>query len=209
MGINSDARRRLGLTLIEVLVVVGIIVLALVLLIPAMEQIRGRAGNRATCLNKAHHLGLAMQNFASTYDNQFPPSADVVTTSTGEKKVGGYSFIVKLLPFMEYDFLYKSLPHKLPNGDIDAALAANPALVIAMNTSVRELVCPSNRNSVFQKPNTSPPQFAFTNFKAIGASTRSSLLMDSDPTLTPPYGTAKMHPDGALYPSERTCRWWT
>ncbi len=202
MGVKSNARRRSGLTLIETLVIVAIIVLGLAILIPAMQTPR-QASRMGLCLNKAHGLGLAMSEYASTNSNQFPPSSEIVTTSSGEKKVGGYSFIVKLLPYMEYDFLYKSLPQKLPNGDIDAALAANPALVTAMNTSLRELVCPSNRNSIFQNPNPSPPQFALTNYKAVGASTRNSLLMALDPTLTPPYGTAKMHPDGAIYPSDK------
>ena len=203
MGIKSNARRRPGLTLVEVLVLVAIVVLGLCLLIPAINVERGGSSRSASCLNKGHQLDLAMQNFASTYGNQFPPSADVVTTMSGEKKVGGYSFIVKLLPFMEYDYLYKSLPQKLPNGDIDAALAANPALVAAMNTSLHELVCPSNKNNLFKNPSSSPPRFAFTNYKAIGASTRNSLLMALDPTLTPPYGDAKMHPDGAIYPSDK------
>jgi hypothetical protein len=154
-------------------------------------------------LNQGHQLGLAMQNYASTYNNQFPPSAEIVTTSSGAKKVGGYSFLVKILPFMEYDYLYKSLPQKLPDGDIDAGLAKNPNLVVAMNTSLREFVCPSNQNNIYQNPSATPPQFALTNYKAVGASTRNSLLTALDPTLTPPYGTAKMHPDGALYPSDK------
>ena len=202
MEIKSNARRQPGFTLVELLVVIGIIVLGLMLLLPALNS-HENGGRRASCLNKGHQLGLAMQNFASTYSNQFPPSGDIVTTSTGEKKVGGYSFIVKLLPFMEYDFLYKSLPQKLPDGDIDAALAKNPALAVAMDTSLKEFVCPSNSNNVYQNPSANPPHFAFTNYKAVGASTRSSLQMALDPTLAPPYGTAKTHPDGAIYPRDK------
>ena len=202
MGIRSKMRRPLGFTLVELLVVIGIIVLGLALLLPALQSNQG-GGRRASCLNKGHQLGLAMQNYASTYNNQFPPSADIVTTSSGEKKVGGYSFLVKLLPLMEYDYLYKSLPQKLPNGDIDAMLAKNPALATAMNTSLMELTCPSNPNNVYQNANANPPQFAFTNYKAVGASTRNSLLMAADSSLTPPYGVATMHPDGAIYSSDK------
>jgi type II secretory pathway pseudopilin PulG len=204
MGSTSfrTSRGRPGLTLIEVLVVVGILFLGFMFLFPQIGASR-EAGRRAACLNRGHQLGLAMQNYASTYSNAFPPSAEIVTTSSGAKKVGGYSFQVKVLPFMEYDYLYKLLPQKLPDGDIDAALANNPALVTAMNTSLKEFVCPSNNNNIYQNPNANPPTFAFTNYKAVGASTRNSLLMALDPTLTPPYGTSKMHPDGAIYPSDK------
>jgi prepilin-type N-terminal cleavage/methylation domain-containing protein len=201
MVISSNVRRSLGFTLVELLVVIAIIVLTLALIIPAINVNQG-GGRRASCLNKGHQLGLAMQNYASTYSNQFPPSAAVVKSSSGAKTIGGYSFLVKVLPFMEYDYLYKSLPQKLPNGDVDAAMAKNPALVVAMNTSLKELICPSNQNNCYQNPSASPPQFALTNYKAVGASTRNSLLMAADATLTPPYGDAKIHPDGALYPSK-------
>jgi hypothetical protein len=72
-----------------------------------------------------------------------------------------------------------------------------------MNRSFPDFLCPSNSNNKFKNPAASPPQFAFTNYKAMGATTRHSLLMVSNPSGKPPYGTAEMHPDGALYPSDK------
>jgi hypothetical protein len=72
-----------------------------------------------------------------------------------------------------------------------------------MNMSLNEWTCPSNPHKTFQNPKASPPQFALTNYKAVGASTRNSLLLAADPSAAPPYGTAKIHPDGALYPSDK------
>jgi hypothetical protein len=187
-------------TLVGLFTVIFIVGLGIGMLIPAIDSNRV-GGRRASCLNKAHQLGLAMQNYASAHNNAFPPSAEIVQTSPAVSTVGGYSFLVKLLPYMEYDFLYKSLPQRIPNGDIDAAMSTNTALANAMNTSLREFVCPSNNNIVFQKPNSAPPKFAFTNYKAIGATTRNSLIMASNRSATPPYGTAAIHPDGAIYPS--------
>ncbi len=154
-------------------------------------------------MNNGKQLGLAMQNYASTYSNAFPPAAGVYSDPSGKKTVGGYSFLVKLLPFMEFDSFYRSLPQKIPNGDIDAAMSGNAALTVRMNTSLKELVCPSNNNNVFQNMKANPPLFALTNYKAVGATTRNSLLIAVDPVATPPYGTATMHPDGAIYPSDK------
>ena len=142
-----------------------------------------------------------MQNYASAHDNSFPPSAEIVQMPARGNVVGGYSFIVKLLPYMDYDGLYKTLPRDVPNGDLDAALADNPALVDAMNTSLQKFVCPSNNNNIFQYPTANPPKFAFTNYKAMGATTRNSLIMAANPAAAPPYGTAAIHPDGAVFPS--------
>jgi type II secretory pathway pseudopilin PulG len=200
-------RKRTAFKLIELLVVIGIIAVGLFILVPAIQASR-EAGRRSTCLNNAHQLGLALQNYASTYANALPPSATLYGTGP-VKHVGGYSFLVKCLPFMENDNIHMSDIYKLLS-----SAAARPsdkgvipwdqaAVITAGTTSLKELVCPSNRNSVFANSSANQPQFALTNYKAMGASTRDSLLMAADSTLKPPYGTAKMHPDGALYPSDK------
>ena len=199
---TKAASRRPGITRVGLLVTLAVIAVCLVLLIPAIQMAR-EAGRRANCLCHGHQFGLAMQNYASTYKNALPPSAEIYTDPAGRRTVGGYSVIVKLLPFMEYASLYKTLPKTIPNGDMDAAMSGNASLAKAMNTPLKELICPSNPNKAFQNPSANPPQFPLTNFKPVGASTRGSLLMAADPTLTPPYGTAKMHPDGVLYPSDK------
>jgi len=199
---SAGPRTRPGFTLIELLVVIAVIVIGLVILVPAIQSAR-EAGRRASCLSNAVQLNLALQNYASTFSNSFPPSARTYKMAEGGSRIGGYSFLVKLLSFIEYDSLYKTLPRTIPDGDIDAAMSGNAALANAMDTSLSEFVCPSNPNKIFQNLKAKPPQFAFTNYKAVGASTRSSLLLAADPTAAPPYGTTKLHPDGALYPSDK------
>ena len=208
-------RSRRGFTLVELLVVIAIIGILIGLLLPAINAAR-EAGRRASCLNKVKQLGLAFQNYASTFNNSFPPAASLVTpTSGGTSKVGGYSFLVKLLSFMEYDSLYKTLPTNLgATGSVIAASASTTggsgsgtnaqALSSALNTSFKEFVCPSNGNNLYQQPTQNPPAFALTNYKAMGASTWKSLVMcqnGSSSSNSAPYGSNSIHPDGAIYPS--------
>ena len=84
---NATSAKR-GFTLIELLVAVAIVGILLALLLPAIQAAR-EAGRRASCLNKSHQIGLAMQNYASTYANNFPPSAKLTKAEGDKKTVGG------------------------------------------------------------------------------------------------------------------------
>jgi hypothetical protein len=194
---SGPAARRIGAIVVIIIATIGVF-----MIVPAIQAQR-EMSRRARCLNNGHQIGLALQNYASTYANALPPSAQLYGTGT-TKTVGGYSFLVKIVPFMddamEYGSLYKSLPR--PNSD-GTLQTGNAALATAMNTSLKELVCPSNSNNVFQNPTVNPPTMAFTNYKAMGATTRDSLLMASNSSGKPPYGTTEMHPDGALFPSDK------
>jgi hypothetical protein len=108
--------------------------------------------------------------------------------------------LVKAWPWSQKWALWKSLPKTIPGGNIDAAMLDDRVLAKAMNHSFGDFLCPSNTNNTFAG---NPPQFALTNYKAIGATTRDSLLMVSNPAGKSPYGTAEMHPDGALFPSDK------
>ena len=192
-------RSRRGFTLVELLVVIAIIGILIGLLLPAINAAR-EAGRRAACLNKVKQIGLGLQNFASTFQT-LPPGVSIsssggsATRTIGGK--GGWSFLVKLLPFMEYDYLYKTLP--LGGDPTDRGNSANNnSTMTVMDTSVKEFVCPSNANQVFRNPN--PPTEALTNYKGMAATTRDSLKMAATPNGSPPYGTATLHPDGVMAP---------
>jgi len=130
----------------------------------------------------------------------FPPSASVAKSPDGKTlTVGGWRYLVRLLPYMEYDPLYKTLP---PNGDPEDT--SNPAIAAAMNTQLSEFLCPSSpRGSAWRASGS----LGITNYKAMGATTRGSLVMVVNPQATPPYGTMSpipgtvpLHPDGAIFP---------
>lgn len=65
-------RKRNGLSIIELLVVIAVISLLLALLLPAIQKSRGTA-RRAQCLNNMRQIGLALQNYHSSFTN-LPPA---------------------------------------------------------------------------------------------------------------------------------------
>ncbi len=199
---NATGAKR-GFTLIELLVAIAIIGILIALLLPAVQAARD-AARRAKCMNNEKQIGLAMQNYASTFNNSFPPSASVSKAPGGNRAtVGGWSHLVKLLPFMEYDALYRTLP---PKGEPDDA--SNQASARAMNTQINEFLCPNGpRGAAQQNPAARPQAAAITNYKAMGATTRNSLAMVANPKVKAPYGTmariantVQLHPDGAIFP---------
>ena len=194
-------RNRFQFSLMELLVVTTIIAILLALLLPLVNVSR-EAARRAMCLGRlGHHVGLSMHNFLAT-NGRFPPSATVIQPPNGNNRtVGGWSLLVRLLPFMDLDSLYRTLPAK---GDPEDT--SNPAIVAAMNTQLPEFTCPSG--FVGPKQTSGGGQAAgITNYKAMGATTRGSLMMVVNPRATPPYGstspipgTVPLHPDGAIFP---------
>ncbi len=77
-------RSKRGFTLVELLVVIAIIGILIGLLLPAINAAR-EAGRKAACLNKVKQVGLGFQNYATTYNNTFPASAQTFPPSAGAR----------------------------------------------------------------------------------------------------------------------------
>ncbi len=122
-------------TLVELLVVIAIIGILIALLLPAINAAR-ESGRRAQCMNNIKQVGLAAINYQESYGS-FPPGVMVaagqepwLTTSPG------VNWVVKILPFTEYNSLYKMVNLNAPMSD------ASNAPVRA--TILPTMLCPSD-----------------------------------------------------------------
>ena len=193
--------QRRGFTLVEAVVLVAIIAIVIALLLPAVESSR-EAARRATCLNHVKQLGLAFHNFHDAF-RELPASSGVTRREDGTiEAVDGWSFLVHLLPYMEYGSIYDTLNVETgypdPATDGDSSQLQKAAAAAARNTQLGELVCPSNSNPVFVNP--AAKTGALTNYKAMGATHLESLQVASPEPTTPLYDPQGTHPDGALLP---------
>jgi prepilin-type N-terminal cleavage/methylation domain-containing protein len=104
---KTASRKRSAFTLIELLVVIAIIAILIALLLPAVQQAR-EAARRTQCKNNLHQLGIALHNYHDVY-NQFPMTICPMWGTPSWSDASRGSHLVRLLPFIEQDNLFKSL----------------------------------------------------------------------------------------------------
>src|SRR6266540_4669361 len=129
-------RRRLGSSLIELLVVIGVIGILIGLLLPAVQQVRESA-SRLSCLNNQKQIGLALHNFHDTH-GQLPPLP--VRSPSGADPNARLGWMALILPQMEQEALYRASADACR---IDPDPLHNPPHV-GLATVVRSYVCPDD-----------------------------------------------------------------
>lgn len=142
----SRSSRR-GLSLIEVLVVLGVIALLFSMLVPATRRV-GQAAHRAHCSNNLKQLVLAMHNYHDTtgypvpLPSMGPPNVAVQWFPPGCLGPGAapeerLSWMVALLPYIEREDLFRRFDPKTGYaGNLPAAQAV-----------VKTLRCPAAKDA--------------------------------------------------------------
>jgi type II secretory pathway pseudopilin PulG len=123
--ISWSARQRRAFTLVELLVVIGIIMLLVSLMLPAIQKVR-EAANRAICGNNLKQIGLAIHH----YHNDF----DCIPNSRIRARYA--TWCVLILPYLEQDNLYRQW---------NLAKDYYSQTDEARQTAVRIYFCPSRR----------------------------------------------------------------
>src|SRR5690349_2879783 len=96
-----------GFTLVELLVVIAIIGMLVALLLPAVQAAR-EAGRRMQCSNNLKQVLLALHNYENL-NKAFPPGG-LVNKPDGF----GHSWLVRILPMLEYGNIYNKFEQKSP-----------------------------------------------------------------------------------------------
>lgn len=110
---------RSGVTVVDLLVVVGVIALIAAISLPAIQAAR-EAGRKSQCLSNLHQIGVAMQEYADVHGT-FPPSS---------------SFQSAILPQLELENVYALINYSVPQ------LA--PPNFAARRTDIGLFHCPSD-----------------------------------------------------------------
>lgn len=152
MHIHSSAyvvvvprRGRLGFTLVELLVVIAIIGILVSLLLPAVQAAR-EAARRTMCLNNVTQLGLAVHSYEFHFESLPPGVTNPDGPIRSEPEGIHVSWIVKILPYMEENVLFRRFDQSA------GAYAAGNAQVRA--AQVETLECPSDREEFMNQAGT-------------------------------------------------------
>jgi len=96
--------QRRAFSLVEILVVLGIIALLAAIALPVFNSVR-RRGYQTTCASNLHQLGLAVNQYTQDYDGLFPRGGDPIdlqTTAWHDAANGIYEYQVGQLPPLTY-----------------------------------------------------------------------------------------------------------
>lgn len=144
---------RRAFSLVELLVVIGLIGLLLALIIPAVQQSR-QAATRTECFNKLRQLGVAMQNYHATH-GLFPPGGVHMTTSRPGTVPRGHEvfdarapWTVLILPYLDEEPRYHAFDMNAPfSPRHDQAVRTAEPNRTQQYMPLLKLYCPSNPNS--------------------------------------------------------------
>ena len=140
-------RERSGFTLIEVLVVMGVLAVLAGLLLPAVQAAR-EAARRMQCGSHLRQLGLALHQYHDIH-HSYPPRN---STHSPQSHLGFFSPHTRMLPYLEQSTLYNAVNFTVgtvPPETMSVPLLPEWVSIIAVNltaasTGVGVFLCPSD-----------------------------------------------------------------
>ncbi len=153
---RRSSSRRSGITLIECLVVLGILALLAAFFLPAVRTSREGA-RRTQCKNQLKQLGLALHNYHDTFITTMPPGyiyhtqAAVPESEEGVPFNNGWGWATMITPYIDNAQLYITLTGNLNTPNIPSGLTASTAPQTPASGSVDSVIaslrCPSDPGS--------------------------------------------------------------
>jgi prepilin-type N-terminal cleavage/methylation domain-containing protein/prepilin-type processing-associated H-X9-DG protein len=131
-----------GFTLIELLVVIAIIAVLIALLLPAVQAAR-EAARRSQCVNNLKQLGLAIQNYHSTY-NSFPIGAQNGWYCGNPNGCPRRTWALSILGYLEQGAMYNATNFSLGFYD-----SSNTSVLL---TEISVYNCPSDPGNTQVEP---------------------------------------------------------
>ena len=218
-------KRNRGLTLVETLLLIGVVGCLFIMLLPAIQASREKA-RMATCCDNIKKWGIAYHGYALANSYALAPSSGVTRDSKGKiLAVDGWSWQVLVLPYLEdvkrpngeaidpRDLYGKlDIAHGRPLTEPEGATGTPHADVLA--TSIPYLLCPSYGGSAYT--DLDGMKAAITNYKPLGATHIESLSVASPNPLTPKFHPEgydikdrhdPYHPDGSCFPGAELTAW--
>jgi prepilin-type N-terminal cleavage/methylation domain-containing protein/prepilin-type processing-associated H-X9-DG protein len=202
------SRTRRGFSLLELLVVIGIIAVFLALLLPAVQKVRS-AALRMKCQNNLRQLGLALHNYHGA-QQAFPPGCSY---QGGSDPYPHLSWLARLLPYLEQEALWQQIGPAFARDRFFLGPPPHPGL----SQPVALFICPVDTQA--SQPwdvawDTGNFRVAFTSYLGVSGTNHSSgdgvLYLDSRVRLTDILnGTSNTVTAGERPPSaNHDLGWW-
>ncbi len=143
------SRSRPAFTIIELLVVIGIISVLMSLLVPAVQKVR-EAANRMVCTNNLKQLGIAVHAFEADHKRLPPgylgpiPNEQDYGTGAARDQMQHVGLLAFLLPYMERTSIYSQMQVDWALERTGPAWYTNAVNWQLAQTQLKVLICPSD-----------------------------------------------------------------